>query len=162
MPPCIRRWRGDYFAPHILPMLEIELETALMDIGAMLARARNPKPVLAQIGYLELLDAQQRIISTKLTPDHEAWMPWASRTLKERTEKHNTFQGLLWDEGDLLHSLRLIAKNGSVEIGTDLPYAIDLQEGTDIMPAREFLGWDATEFPAHELLMTEWLEGVLA
>ncbi|MHB0992688.1 MAG: phage virion morphogenesis protein [Burkholderiales bacterium] len=143
-------------------MLEIDLETALIDIGAMLARARNAQPVLSMIGKIELLDAQQRIIGTKLSPDHEAWMPWAARTLKERTKKGNTGQGLLWDKGDLLHSLESVAEGSSVEIGTDMPYAIDLQDGTEIMPPREFLGWDASEFPAHEILMTEWLEGVLA
>lgn len=143
-------------------MLEVDLETALAEIGAILQRVQNPTPALTAIGSAELLEAQQRIIGNKLDPDYEAWMPWARRTLKERTKKGNLDQGLLWDTGELLNSLKSIATSNSVEIGTDVPYAADLQLGTDIMPAREFLGWNVATLADHELTMTEWLEGFLA
>ena len=143
-------------------MLTADFKDALAEVGAMLARAENVQPVLARIGASEVENARARIQATKGTPWGDSWEPWAPSTREHRERKGNAGQGLLWDDGDLLKSIRyetlLNVENLSVvDIGSDLPYAGFLQDGTENMPARKYLGWNDATFPVYEQLLLGWI-----
>ncbi len=139
-------------------MLEADFSSVIASLAEMVARMHDTSPVMERIGAAELLEAQQRIIGTKIGSDHEPWQPWRARTQQERAEKGNASQGLLWDTGTLLHSLGVEVSASGVLIGSDVDYAIDLQDGTDIMDARPFLGWDAETLPEYAGWLTAFIE----
>ena len=144
-------------------MLEINLAQALNDIGQMIARSRNPQPVLGRIGASEVENVRERIQSEKDSPWGNPWEPWATSTAKSRRLKGNDALGLLFDEGDLFRSIRAETHvygtgHGTLDIGSDLDYALYLQDGTEYMPARPFLGWNDHTFPFYELMMAGWVE----
>ena len=123
-------------------MMTIDSAQVLAEIGALQHRISSPSAFLQEVGTVQQEKAQARIRDTKDTPWGAAWAPWQPMTLKERTIKGNADQGLLWDSGALLNSIHYELEPFSVTIGTDLEYALDLQDGTDRMAARPFLGWD--------------------
>ena len=139
-------------------MLEIDLAPALAEIGTILARAADPLPVLSRIGASEVENVRGRIRQTKRNPWGADWAPWAPSTAQHREHKGNAAQGLLWDEGDLIESIRYAVQYGTVDIGSDLDYAPYLQFGTQDMPARPFLGWNPSTFPFYEAMLGGWLE----
>lgn len=147
-------------------MLSIDVNEALAGIDMMLRRAADPLPVLGVIGAREAENARARIRDSKTSPWGGSWAPWAPSTRAHREHKGNADQGLLWDEGDLLKSIRYDAQTGrflagslgTVEIGSDMAYAGYLQDGTSKMPARPFLGWNPATFPFYELLLANWVE----
>lgn len=124
-----------------------ETETRL---SAILFRAEDLVPVFDFIGDRIVGDVKERIKSTKLSPDGEAWAPWRPFTADMRSAAGNEEQGLLWDTGDLLDSIA-VSIDGSFElaIGTDVAYAQELQEGiAGKQIARPFLGWEADDAAA--------------
>ena len=141
--------------------VEINVEQALAELGAMVARARLPGPVLEVIGASEVENARARIQQTKINPWGGDWAPWADSVAEHRARKGNAGQGLLWDDGDLLDSIRFAVDAMDsvawVDIGSDLEYAAYLQEGTDNMPAREFLGWNDAALPFYEGLLVNYI-----
>ncbi len=139
-------------------MLEVDATHALADLGMMLANIQNPEPVMQQIGEFEAEAAVFRIMVTKESPDGEPWQMWSGRTRKERVAKGNEDLGILWDTGRLMSSIHAVTGAQSVEIGTEVDYASDLQMGTDHMAARPFLGWDAEKFPEYEQIMATFIE----
>lgn len=139
-------------------MITIEAEQAFAEIDAMLMRMHESAPFLEAVGDREVELARERIRDTKLDPLGNAWAPWAPFTRSEREHKGNADLGLLFDEGDLLLSLGKAIFGDSVEIGSNLDYAKDLQEGTDKMPAREFLGWAPGSGPIYENLYKRYIE----
>ena len=80
---------------------------------------------------------------------------------EQRSLKGNEAQGLLWDTGTLLHSIRHQTDARSVAIGTDVPYALELQIGRSNMVARPFVGWESSGMEHAERLMVHYIEGVL-
>ena len=144
-------------------MLEINLAQALNDIGQMIARSRNPQPVLGRIGASEVENVRERIQSEKDSPWGNPWEPWAPSTAQHRCHKGNDALGLLFDDGDLFRSIRAETHvygpgHGTLDIGSDLDYALYLQDGTEYMPARPFLGWNDHTFPFYELMLADWVE----
>ena len=147
-------------------MLEVSLTEVLEQIGLMLQRAANPLPVLTRIGASEVENIRAAITTDKTSPWGDAvapWAPWAPSTAKERTRKGNADQGLLWDSGALLESIRAVANvygpgHGTLDVGSDLDYAVFLQDGTEQMPARKYLGWNEHTFPFYELMLVGWME----
>jgi len=143
-------------------MLEADLSLILNEIGLMLERSHNLQPVLARIGASEVENVRERIQSEKDSPWGDPWEPWAPSTAQHRRHKGNDALGLLFDEGDLLRSIRaethLYGPHGTLDIGSDLDYALYLQDGTEYMPARPFLGWNNHTFPFYELMLAEWVE----
>jgi phage gpG-like protein len=139
-------------------MITIDTSQALAEIDAMLMRAHESAPFLEMVGEREVKAAQHRIRDTKLDPLGEAWAPWAPFTRSDRMHKGNTELGLLFDEGDLLLSIDKAIFGDTVEIGSNLDYAKDLQDGTDHMPAREFLGWSPDVLPIYENLYQRYIE----
>lgn len=144
-------------------MLEANFADVLNEIGLMLARSRNPLPILSRIGASEVENVRERIRSEKDSPFGEPWAPWAPSTAKARERKGNAARGLLFDDGDLLRSIHAEANvygpgHGTLDIGSDLDYAIFLQDGTEFMPARPYLGWNEHTFPFYELMLSDWIE----
>ena len=147
-------------------MLSIDVNEALAGIDMMLRRAADPLPVLSRIGASEVENVRARIRGSKTSPWGDSWAPWAPSTRAHREHKGNADQGLLWDDGDLLKSIRYDAQVGAylggslgvLEVGSDMPYAAFLQYGTEKMPARKFLGWSPVMFPIYEQLLAGWIE----
>ena len=143
-------------------MITIDSVQAMAELDAMLMRMHETAPFLEAVGDREVLAVQHRIKDTKTDPLGNAWAPWSPFTRSERTHKGNADLGLLLDEGDLLLSIDKAVMGDSVEVGSNLDYAIDLQNGTDHMPAREFLGWSPDSVPVYENLFIRYVEtGVL-
>ena len=142
--------------------VEVDVEQALTELGAMVARTQFLGPVLEVIGQSEVENAKARIQQSKMNPWGGDWAPWANSTAAHRMHKGNASQGLLWDDGDLLNSIRFAvdAMEGIswVDIGSDLEYAAYLQNGTEDMPAREFLGWNDAVLPFYEGLLLNYIE----
>jgi phage gpG-like protein len=84
-------------------------------------------------------------------PEGRAWSEWQPSTREQRTRKGTAATGLLWDDGTLLHSIKVQAGLRQVTVGTDVPYAKHLQDGTRKMAARPFLGWsdETIEYAEH-------------
>jgi hypothetical protein len=144
-------------------MLEANFTAALEQVGLMLARAANPLPAITRIGASEAENVKARIKSSKRTPWGNNWAPWAPSTAKERQRKGNTDLGLLFDEGDLYNSIRAVANvygpgHATLDIGSDLSYAGFLQDGTEKMAARQYLGWNPAVFPFYELMLDGFIE----
>lgn len=138
-------------------MLTIDSAAALAELGALQARLLTPLALLEAIGRHETEKAQQRIRETKLTPWGASWVPWKPDTMLDRIRKGNAEQGLLWDSGELLNSLHFEAYADSVTIGSELDYAPYLQNGTEHMDARPFLGWNEDEFSLVEGMALHYL-----
>lgn len=144
-------------------MLTFNIDGAIAHVDGMLARMANMQPVMGRIGADQRNEVMDRILDAKHSPDGEAWAPWSPRRLMEREEKGNPSQGLLWDTGTLVHSILARDTAIGVEIGTDVPYAYDLQHGHDgfeHMPPRPFLGWSAEGKQTAEHLVVRYLEGI--
>ena len=139
-------------------MIEMDAELALAELNAIVARAALPGPVFEAIGISEVDGIRSRIQQTKVNPWGGDWSPWAEFTRLEREKKGNTGQGLLWDSGDLLDSIHFAITGDSLDIGSNMDYARDLQEGTDIMPSRPFLGWADYSLPFYEQLWINYLQ----
>ena len=139
-------------------MIEVDAEAALLEIGQIIARAAMPTPVFELIGQSEVDNARARITESKAGPLGADWDAWADSTRKYRERKGNAGLGLLWDEGDLLDSIHFAVEGPSVAIGSDLDYARYLQEGTEAMPAREFLGWSPDMLPFYEQLFATYIQ----
>jgi phage gpG-like protein len=98
--------------------------------------------MMKEIGDIVVEDIRHRISTLKQSPEGEAWSPWADSTAKARQRKGNAALGLLVDSGTLLRSItsQVIGSHHTVQIGTNVPYAGYLNDGTPKMPARPFLG----------------------
>ena len=139
-------------------MIEMDAELALAELNAIVARAALPGPVLELIGHSEVENARGRIQQTKVNPWGGDWASWADSTAYSRERKGTAGQGLLWDRGDLLESIHFAIMGESVEIGSDLEIARYLQDGTERMPARPFLGWAEPVLPFYEQLWINYLQ----
>ncbi len=144
-------------------MLEANFTAALEQVGLMLARAADPLPVLTRIGASEVENVKARIKDSKTSPWGDSWAPWAPSTAAHRQRKGNADLGLLFDEGDLYASIRAVANvygpgHGTLDVGSDLAYAGFLQDGTEKMVARQYLGWNEATFPFYELMLAGFIE----
>ncbi|MGZ3307271.1 MAG: phage virion morphogenesis protein [Xanthobacteraceae bacterium] len=139
-------------------MITIDISEAMAGLAVIAARAENPQSLMETIGAQQQASVQSRIRRDKMTPWGSVWAPWMPSTQKARERKGNAAQGLLWDKGTLLQSVHFDAASQEVVIGTEVPYAEYLQDGTERMEAREFLGWNEGDFPSIEGLAVLFLE----
>lgn len=116
------------------------IDSLLVNLKEIETRISNYSPLLNQVGKIELDETRKRILQTKMSPNGTPWLPWAPSTLAYRNKKGNASKGLLNDTGALLNSFKIIVKDKQVVVGTNLPYAKYLQDGTNKMPARPFIG----------------------
>ncbi len=139
-------------------MITIDAEAAIADLEAMVARLRAPEPLLGAIGEAEVELSRERIEETKDDPLGGGWLPWADSTSRQRVRKGTADLGLLYDTGELLESIHAAVEGNTVAIGSDVDYAIYLQDGTSKMPARPFLGWAPENLDAYESMFVRFLE----
>lgn len=142
--------------------MTVSLQQALEEVGAVIARAHDVEPFLAYIGERERDKARDRIEQLKMSPDGNPWAEWADSTLYKRSRKGNVELGLLLDEGTLRDSIHFVVEGFGVEIGSDAesrgaPYAKYLQEGTEQMPARPYLGWHDDDLAVYAGLLQRWI-----
>jgi len=95
---------------------------------------------LKKIGQVVKEDIQDRIRSTKADPQGIPWSPWKQSTLMQRIKQGTVDRGLLYNSGKLLNSFEVITDKKSFTIGTNAPYSKYLQNGTNRMVARPFMG----------------------
>ncbi len=141
-------------------MLTFNIDGAIAHVGGLLARIANMQPVMAAIGEEQASRIMLRILQTKEDPDGHAWAAWKPSTEAHRQGKGNASQGLLWDEGTLLHSVTMAASAHSVVIGEAAAHAIYLQDGTPKMAARPSVGWGAEDKVLAEHQVVRYLEGI--
>jgi phage gpG-like protein len=139
--------------------MTIDLSQALAGLNrlAML----NMSPWMELVGRQAQQATQARIQQSKHDPDNQPWSPWQPSTERHRIKKGNAGQGLLWDRGDLLSSIKFQTDGGGVTIGTEVGYAGYLQDGTEHMAARPFLGWSDAEVSATEFSAIQFIEALL-
>jgi phage gpG-like protein len=149
--------------------MTIDLASALAGLNRL--AALNMSPWLESVGSGMQKEVQNRIRKAKESPGGEVWAPWMPRTRQYREHKGNSGQGLLWDEGTLLNSISfavddgaqgdLFGAKGGVVIGTDVAYAGYLQDGTERMAARPFIGWSDAEAAELEFSAVRFIEALL-
>jgi phage gpG-like protein len=139
-------------------MLTINAAQAIAELNAILARTLNTEPALAVIGRAAVEAARHRIQATKTGPEGNHWTEWRQATRDHREAKGNVGRGLLWDDGTLLDSIHVEQEAGGIEIGSDLEYGAFLQEGTERMVARPWLGWDDDLARHAEMTMLHYIE----
>lgn len=140
-------------------MITINADQAIADLNLIVARMADMEPALASIGARQVREIGERITTGKMEPDGMPWHSWAPFTREQRELKGNVPQGLLWDTGTLLHSIHAQTGLNSVTIGTEVPYAQELQEGRSDMPPRPFVGWGEADIKIAEMLMLQYIEG---
>lgn len=103
------------------------------------------KPALDEIGKNQQANVAARIMFTKMSPEGKAWEPWAASTAKARGKRGTAGNGLLYESGGLAESIKYMVSGEQVIISANAPYAGYLQNGTQHMPARPFIGWSAQD-----------------
>lgn len=141
-------------------MFAFNIDGVIAHVDGMLARMANMQPVMASIGDEQASRIMLRLMQTKQDPDGNAWDAWKPSTQAHREAKGNAHQGLLWDEGTLLHSVTMAAAPHSVVIGESAAHAIYLQDGTPKMAARPSVGWGAEDKALAEHQVVRYLEGI--
>jgi phage gpG-like protein len=139
--------------------MTINLSAALAGLNRL--AMVNMSPWMEMVGRQAQEAIQHRIRETKVDPESTPWSPWMPSTEAHRRHKGNAGQGLLWDEGTLLNSIRFAHSGNDVAIGTDVSYAGYLQDGTSHMAARPFLGWSDRDITALEFSAVQFLESLL-
>lgn len=102
---------------------------------------RAPQASLVLIGQEEVARVKNRIQSSKVDPDGNAWAPWSMATLRSRQRRGGTSGGLLYNSGALTNSVNYTVSEKTLTIKSNVGYARYLQQGSWKMPARRFLGW---------------------
>jgi len=117
-------------------------------VRAVIARMHDLVPLYDVVGAYAANKIRDRIQNTKKSPEGDPWAPWKPFTEVSRQYSGNMGQGLLWDTGDLLNSIRFdVDGNFGVEIGTDVHYAVDLHEGiAGKQEARPLVGWAREDY----------------
>lgn len=114
------------------------------EMSVIISRLTDPTALYRAVGEWQTIEIEKRIAETKRDPDGVAWAAWRPYTAARRMKKGNAHLGLLLDEGMLLESVSFQIGDG-VNIGTDVPYAEYLQDGTPNMIARPFVGWSPAD-----------------
>lgn len=110
------------------------------DMSKYRRKLSKSKPVLTKVADGEIKAAQTRIRTSKTDPSGNRWAPWSYATIAQRNRMGTTSRGLLYNTGFLLRSFFKRVTNTKAEVRNTAPYASYLQEGTNRMPARRFLG----------------------
>lgn len=113
-----------------------------ISIQQAIDKLQNPQQFLDQVGQLLQNSTQQRITTTKTSPNGTPFAPWSIGTALARMKKGNSARGILYDTGNLLNAVKYQVIGKRVEVGVDqsAPYGSYLQNGTRHMPARPFVG----------------------
>lgn len=120
----------------------VDFKEVQQAIGDLRRKVEDRRAVMQEIGDIIAEDIRNMIAIRKTDPQDKPWSPWADSTRKARERKGNAALGLLVDSGALLRSItaQVIGSHHTVQIGTNVKYAEYLNNGTEKMPARPFLG----------------------
>lgn len=125
-------------------------------LGALLARARDLRPAMEEIGAMLLASSQQRFQEER-GPDGAPWAPLAESTREKRVGGRRSRQrgsaNILRVKGLLAGSLTYLAGSRDVQVGTNKRYAAlhqlggtpGMAPGPAAVPARPFLGVSADD-----------------
>lgn len=112
---------------------------------------------LRAIGGIIESSTRRRISETKNAPDGSRWADVSPATAKTK----NGRGGILVDYGNLMASITHEASAKSVIAGSVMGYSVYLQEGTENMPARPFLGLSGEDYRDIDELMSDWMKGLI-
>jgi len=131
------------------------------ELNAILARVQDPVRFFDWVGKRQKKIVKNRIQYTKTDPDGRQWTPWTSFTEIKRQMAGNVGQGIMWDSGALLNSVRYdVDGTFGVDIGSDIWYAPLQQDGGGRIPSRQIFGWEEASLPQMALAFVRHLEGV--
>lgn len=133
-----------------------------ISIQQAIDKLQNPQQFLDQVGQLLRNSTQQRITTTKTSPNGSPFAPWSVATLFARQKKGNAARGILYDTGNLLNAVQYQVVGKQVEVGVDgsAPYGVYLQNGTRHMPARPFVGISEQDRQMVRVLLQSYLKQV--
>lgn len=119
----------------------------------------NRGQFLQEVGQILLDSTRERITTSKTDPEGRAWKPWARSTALARSKDGSAARGLLYKSGNLLDSLEVrVIGDTKVSISTTIPYAQFLQNGTNRMPPRRFLGTSKQDEQNIKAAWNKWLK----
>lgn len=116
-------------------------DTLTPELLKQVKKYKNLDTVFKKIGQFEMRQTRRRIRITKESPDKVAWKGWAPGTIKARWNKGNLSQGLLYDTKTMHDLFVLTHSNNHMSLKAGVDYAKFLQDGTENMDARPFMGW---------------------
>ena len=120
---------------------KIDVKEIQQVIGDIRKKIEDPRSLMVELGDILVEDIKNNIVRRKTAPDGTPWAPWMPSTAKARARKGNAALGLLYDTGNLLRSITSsVSGHNSLTVGTNVPYATYLQNGTPKMVKRPFLG----------------------
>lgn len=125
----------------------IKAQVSTENITRLLNKLRDKGAFLQQVGEDLKASTQERIRSTKISPDGTPFAPWAMSTLRARQKDGTANLGILFRTGKLHDSIGFQVQRDHVEVGVEstVAYARYLQLGTLRMPARPFVGLSAQD-----------------
>lgn len=141
-------------------MIETDMGYAIPMLRGLLMKIESPTVLMEALGDMAVEEVKERIMETKESPTGVPWAPWHNRTERDRSKKGNTSQGLLWDTGALLNSIHYEVSGYDLLIKADVPYAEDLQIGTNLMAGRPFMGWDPRDYGKIRNIARNWLRAM--
>jgi len=144
-------------------VITITDRSGIAELTAVLDRLNDLTPVNAAIAELVASDVRARIKTHKTAPDGTPWEPWAPMTFNLRHAAGTAHHGLLYDSGALFHSIQeTVDGSFGFDVGTDVWYAPNLQDGKYNQPARPFLGWTLAERAVVDVAYGRYIElGIL-
>lgn len=129
------------------------------EIAILLSRLADPVPFFDFVGDHEKHAIRERIMSTKQDPDGKDWIPWAPYTAEKRDLSGTLARGIMWETGTLLDSVQSEVDGAfGVDIGTDVWYAEQHQEGRGKIPRRQIFGWETNMLPVYAQAFATFLE----
>lgn len=122
--------------------LDIKIDKSQFnEINELSKQLKNSKDFLREIGEVVCEDIKHRLVALKSDPDDKPWQPWAKSTEKARQKDGTAALGLLFKTGALTQSITYqLTSNNRLQVGTNNRYAGFLNDGTNNMPARPFMG----------------------
>ena len=101
-------------------------------------------------------NTHERFDRTKSDPDGRKWAPWAEST-RRAYQKSGHSGSLLVRTGALRNSIRSTAGKKQASVSSNLKYGQYIQQGTDIMPARPFIGIGQKDVDSFHEIWEKWI-----
>lgn len=127
-------------------------------VEPLAAKWRQQRDFLDTVGATFAGMAIERLEKRKEDPMGRKWKPWANSTAKARRKEGSAGTGLLLRTGALRDSIEYEVQGPKVVIRSREPYAQFLQNGTNRMPARPFLGTGPREEREMKRIWNDWIK----
>lgn len=102
-----------------------------------------PGRVLVLTGEAVVEDTRLRLEDDETSPDGKAWEPWSDNPPGQGyASRRPASAKLLYDSGDLARSIEPIVRGSTLDVGSELDYALVHQEGSrdGRISARPYVG----------------------